>query len=81
MYAKKLELLFAEATVAGSKLMSALLDLELQLNLISAIAAKDRNLKIEPLENVIADAANGLEMTIYSITITEVSLKDLRRRS
>ena len=81
LYSKKPELLFAEATVAGGKSMSALLDPGSQLNLISAIAAKDCNLKIKPLENVMADAANGSEITIYGMTMTEVSLKDLRRRS
>ena len=61
-----------------SVLIEALIDGGAQLNLIDAKLTKEQDLKVTPLPNLLAEAANGSKMTLYGTTTAGVTITDLR---
>ena len=60
--------------------MEALIDGAAQLNLLSATVAKEKDIPVEPLNGLLAEAANGTEMTIYGTASASVVVTDSRGR-
>lgn len=51
-----------------------------QLNLIDVRLAKEADLKIDPVANVVAEAANGSAINLYGMTEAQVTITDSRGR-
>jgi hypothetical protein len=51
-----------------------------QLNLISKTFVNEQKLELVLIPELLAEAANGLEILIYSITTADVTITDLRGR-
>jgi hypothetical protein len=49
-----------------------------QLNLMSALLAKEQGLEIDPLPKLLAEGVNGSELLVYGTTTAEVNITDSR---
>lgn len=65
---------------AADRDIQALVDPGSALNLLSARLAKEMSLEVTPLENLLAQAANGSDLTIYGTTVAYLALTDSRGR-
>lgn len=62
----------------NGKKAEALIDSGSQLNLISALKAKELGLRVDPLESFAAEAANRSKMTVYGTTVADLAITDSR---
>jgi hypothetical protein len=76
LYSKPAKLLIVKYTVGLSQLQEAIIDRGSQLNLISALLAKEQGLEINPLLKLLAKGVNGSKLLVYSTTIAEVNITD-----
>jgi hypothetical protein len=56
--------------------VKALIDKGLQLNLLSLLVAKENNLDIKLLPKLLAEELNRSNLTVYRITLANVSITD-----
>jgi hypothetical protein len=78
--ARPARLLTVKVGVEGAKPEDAVVDGGSQLNLISAIFAKERGLKVDPLPDLLAEGVSGDKLTIYGTTDASISIEDSRGR-
>ena len=71
-------LLTIKTTIGTAVDTETLVDGGSQLNLLSATLAKEQDLKVEALPGLMAEAANGSDISIYGVTIAEVHVRDSR---
>lgn len=79
VYHRPSKLLTVPVTVKAHEL-EALVDPGSQLNLISAMKAKELGLSVEPLSELLAKAANGTRITVYGTTVVDLDVRDTRGR-
>lgn len=79
MYQKPARLMTVQ-TCIGALEIEALLDPGSQLNLLAPRVAKEMDLRIEPLPNLLAEGANGTGLTVYGTTVANVTITDSRGR-
>jgi hypothetical protein len=60
--------------------VKALIDKGSQLNLLSLLVAKENDLDIELLLKLLAEGPNRSNLTVYRITLANVSITDSHRR-
>jgi hypothetical protein len=80
LYPKPSKLLTLRVTVKSSSQIEALLDPGSQLNLISALLAKEQDLNIEPMPKLLAEGPDGASLPIYGTTTADVTITDSRGR-
>jgi len=76
--AKPARLLTTKVVVGSSQPMEAMIDGGSQLNLLSAVLAKEQELEVEPLPELLAEAVNGGKLTVYGTTEVDVTITDSR---
>jgi hypothetical protein len=69
-----------QCTIKLSQPQEAMIDPGSQLNLMSAILAKEQDLPINPLPNILAEGINGGKLTVYGTAETDVTITDSRGR-
>ena len=69
-----------QCTIKLSQPQEAMIDPGSQLNLMSAILAKEQDLPINPLPNILAEGVNGGKLTVYGTAETDVTITDSRGR-
>jgi hypothetical protein len=79
--AKPARLLTLQVEVEGAKPEEAVVDGGSQLNLISAVFAKERGLKVEPLPDLLAEGVSGDKLTIYGTANANMLIQDSRGRT
>jgi hypothetical protein len=67
--------------VEGAKPEEVVVDGGSQLNLISAVFAKERGLKVEPLPDLLAEGVSGDKLTIYGTANVNMLIQDSRGRT
>lgn len=67
-------------TCIGALEIEALLDPGSQLNLLSPRVAKEMDLRIEPLPNLLVTGASGTGLSVYGTTVANVTITDSRGR-
>ena len=65
-----------KSVIDSANNMKTLIDSESQLNLLSAQLSKEQDLKVEPLPELVAEAANRSDIMIYGVTTAEVHISD-----
>lgn len=75
-----MRLLTLQTTVGSSKPIEALLDGGSQLNLLSAMIAKEQSLQVTPLPSLLAEGVNGSNIPVYGTTIVQTTVTDSRGR-
>jgi hypothetical protein len=80
LYPEPTKLLTVKITVGSSSQTEALIDGGSQLNLISAVLAKEQGLTIDPLPELLAEGVNGSEIPVYGTTTAGVTITDSRGR-
>jgi hypothetical protein len=80
LYPKPVRLLTVQTTVGSSGPIEALLDGGSQLNLLSAIVAKEQRLQVDPLPSLLAEGVNGSSIPVYGTTIVRTTVTDSRGR-
>lgn len=80
LYPKPSRLLTVSVTIGTSSAREALIDGGSQLNLISALLAKELDLRVKPLSTFLAEGANGSKMPIHGTTTADVAITDSRGR-
>lgn len=73
-------LLTVEVAFGGRPGIEALVDGGSQLNLMSAVLAKELDLHVSPLPKMVAEGVGGVELPIYGTTTTNVAITDSRGR-
>jgi hypothetical protein len=73
-------LLTVKVTVQSSSQKEALINRGSQLNLMSALLAKEQRLTIKPLPKLIAEGVNRLEIPVYRTTTAGIAITDSRSR-
>jgi hypothetical protein len=79
LYPKLAKLLTIQAAVRLLEI-KALVNRDLQLNLISKTFINEQKLKLVLILELLAKAVNSLEILIYSITTTDITITDSRER-
>jgi hypothetical protein len=80
LYPEPMKLLTVKITVGSSSQTEALIDGGLQLNLISAVLAKEQGLTIDPLLELLAEGVNRSEIPVYGTTTAGVTITDSHGR-
>lgn len=60
--------------------MQAMVDPGSQLNLISAVLAKEQSLQVNPIPELLAEGVGGSEVAVYGSTVANVAITDSRGR-
>lgn len=81
VYPKPSRLLTVSATIGQSEPMKVLVDGAAQLNLLSAVIAKEQGLEVTPLPEVRLGGVDGGELRSYGYTVADVSITDSRGRT
>jgi hypothetical protein len=81
LYPKPAKLLTVKYTVGSSQPQEAIINRGSQLNLMSALLAKEQGLEIDPLPKLLAEGVNGSELPVYSTTTAEVNITDSRGKN
>jgi hypothetical protein len=79
LYPKPAKLLTIQTVIKQSE-VEALINRGSQLNLINKAFINERKLKLRPIPELLAEAANRSEMQIYRITTADVDILDSRGR-
>ena len=77
---KKSTLLFFKIEIESSTKLEAIVDSRVQLNIISVIVAKEQNLVIYSVLEIILLFLNKLDYTVYRSTVVEVYIKNLKNK-
>ena len=76
LYPKQTKLLTTTVVVESSAPIEALIDGGSQLNLMSALLAKEQGLTVDPIPSLLAEGANGGEIAVYGLTTAAVTITD-----
>ena len=77
---KKLTLLFFKVEIESFTKLKVIVDSRVQFNIILAIVAKEQNLVIYFILEIILLFLNKLSYTIYRFTVIEVRIKNLKSK-
>ena len=80
LYPRPSRLLTVQAVVGSSGAFEALIDGGSQLNLISAMVAKEQSLQVDPLPQLLAEGVNGSSIPVYGTTTAMTTITDSRGR-
>jgi len=80
-YPKPRRMLTVNVSIHGSHSIEALIDGGAEINAISPTLAKEHDLTIEPLPNLIAEGANGVKLTIHGLSMVTMDITDSRGRT
>jgi hypothetical protein len=80
LYLELVKLLTVEFTVGLSLKAEALINESLQLNLMSAVLAKEQGLPVNPLLELLAEGVNRSKILVYSTTTAGVTFTDSHGR-
>ena len=78
LYPKPVRLLTVRTEVGHSGPLEALVDGGSQLNLLSAMVAKEQNLQVDPLPSLLAEGVNGGSIPVYGTTTVTILVTDSR---
>jgi hypothetical protein len=78
LYPEPASLLTVRLSVKSSSQIEALVDGGSQLNLMSAVLAKEQELTVDPLPKLLAEGVNGSEIPVYGTTTADVDITDSR---
>jgi len=81
MYPKPVKMLTVQVAIGQSEPIEALIDPGSQLNLLSAVTAKEQDLKVRPLPNLLAKGVGSGELKVYGTTRVAMSIKDSRGKT
>jgi hypothetical protein len=77
---KPAKLLTVKFAIGNSGLKEAMIDGGSQLNLLSAILAKEQGLQVNPLPELLVEGVGGFELPVYGTTEANVTITDSRGR-
>jgi len=77
---KKPTFLSLNVGIGSSQRLEAVVDSGAQLNVLSSIVAKEQDLPIEPVPDIVPLSPNGSGYTVYGCTVAEVRIVDSRGR-
>jgi hypothetical protein len=78
LYPKPTKLLTAKVAIGQSGFVEALIDGGSQLNLISAMLAKEHDLTVRPLPKLLAEGVDGKALKVYGTTEVAIRIRDSR---
>jgi hypothetical protein len=81
LYPKPTKLLTVGVAIGLSEPVEALIDGGSQLNLLSAVLAKEHDLPVQPLPKLLAEGVNGKELKVYGTTRVAIRITDSRRKT